>query len=220
MNGAQDMGGMMGFGPVFPEPGEPLFHAPWERKALALTLATGACGEWNIDITRHARETLPPGQYLTKSYYDIWISALEKLLATAGMVSAEERVAGKAIVAPRAPRRRCLAPEDVAALLTRPVPYTRPAARPARFAAGATVRMLVSHPQTHTRLPRYARGKLGVIEAVRGCFVFPDSHAHGKGEDPQWCYTVRFEGREIWGAEADPTLSVSIDAFEPYIESV
>ena len=219
MNGAQDLGGMMGFGPVLHESGEPLFHAPWERKVLGLTLAAGACGEWNIDISRHARETLPPPQYLTKSYYDIWLTALEKLLATAGMVSREERAQGRALVPP-APVKRHLAPEGVAALLTRAVPYTRPAPRAARFAAGAPVRMRVMHPQTHTRLPRYARGRAGVIEAVRGCFVFPDSHAHGKGEDPQWCYTVRFAGRELWGAEADPELSVSIDAWEPYIETL
>ena len=218
MNGAQDLGGMMGFGPVVAEHNEPLFHAPWERKALALTLAAGACGEWNIDISRHARETLPPPQYLTKSYYDIWISGLEKLLAAAGMVSAEERAQGGALAPPRALKRSRLPPEGVEALLTRAVPYTRPAPHAARFAAGARVRMRVMHPRTHTRLPRYARGKTGVVEAVRGCFVFPDSHAHGKGEDPQWCYTVRFEGRELWGAEADPTLSVSIDAWEPYIE--
>ena len=220
MNGAQDMGGMMGFGPVCPEPNQPLFHAPWERKALALTLAAGACGEWNIDVTRHARETLPPPQYLTKSYYDIWISALEKLLASTGMVSAEERAAGRAMAAPRVTKRGRLTRQNVAALLTHPVPYTRPAARPARYGAGDRVRTRVQHLQSHTRLPRYAGGKLGVVEAVRGCFVFPDKHAHGQGEDPQWCYAVRFEGRELWGAEADPTLSVSIDAWEPYLEPV
>ena len=220
MNGAQAMGGMMGFGPVTPEISEPLFHAPWERRALALTLAAGACGEWTIDMSRHARETLPPQQYLTKSYYDIWISALEKLLAGAGMVSAAERAAGRALEPPRATRLGRLAPEAVSVLLERPVAYTRPAPRPARFAAGAQVRMRVMHPQTHTRLPRYARGKLGLIEAVRGCFVFADANAHGKGDDPHWCYTVRFTGRELWGAETDPTLSVSIDAFEPYIEDV
>ena len=218
MNGAQDMGGRMGFGPVVPELNEPLFHAPWERKALALTLAAGACGAWNIDLSRHARETIPPPQYLTKSYYDIWVTALEKLLAAAGMVSAEERAQGRALTPPAAVRRR-LAPQGVAALLTVPVPYARLAPQAARFAAGGSVRMRVMHPQTHTRLPLYARGKAGVIEAVRGCFVFPDSNAHGGGEDPQWCYTVRFAARELWGAEADPDVCVSIDAWEPYIDA-
>ena len=217
MNGAQDLGGMMGFGPVVPEPNEPIFHAPWERRALALTLAAGACGQWNLDMSRHARETLPPADYLTKTYYDIWITALEKLLARAGMVSEDERAQGRALAPGRSMRR--LAASEVEALLTRPVPYTRPLARPARHAIGDRVRTRVMHPATHTRLPRYARGKAAIVEAVRGCFVFPDAHAHGCGEDPQWVYTLRFTGRELWGAGADPKLAVCIDAFEPYIDA-
>lgn len=218
MNGAQDLGGMMGFGAVAPDPDQPLFHAAWERKALGLTLAAGACGMWNIDMSRHARETLPPPQYLTKSYYDIWTSGLEKVLAHAGMVTAEERAASKVLCAP-VPVKRCLKAQDVATLLTKPVPYARPAPQPALFAEGAQVRMRVMHPATHTRLPRYVRGRSGIVEAVRGCFIFPDSHAHGKGEDPHWCYTVRFTGRELWGGDADPTLCVSVDAWEPYMEA-
>ena len=219
MNGAQDLGGMMGFGPVVPDPDQPLFHAAWERRALGLTLAAGACGMWNIDMSRHARETLPPPQYLTKSYYDIWISGLEKLLAATGMITAQERAQGK-VLEPPVPVRRRLAAHDVPVLLRHPVPFARLATLPARFAAGDSVRMRVRHVPTHTRLPRYASGKTGVVEAVRGCFVFPDSSAHGKGEDAQWCYTIRFDGRELWGAGADPCLSVSIDAWEPYLEAL
>ena len=74
------------------------------------------------------------------------------------------------------------------------------------------------HPTTHTRLPRYARGRSGVIERVLGCQVFPDSSALGNGEDPRWLYTVVFEGRELWGSDTDASLKVSIDAFEPYLE--
>ena len=216
MNGAQDLGGMMGFGPVVPEPNEPVFHAPWERRVLALTLAAGACGQWNIDSSRHARETLPPADYLSKSYYDIWLTALEKLLARAGMVSEEERGQVRALAPGRGPR--CLKASEVESLLTRPVPYTRAAPKPPRFAPGARVRTRVMHPATHTRLPRYARGKAATVAAVRGCFVFPDAHAHGMGEDPQWCYTLRFTGRELWGEDGDATLVVSIDAFEPYLD--
>ena len=218
MNGAQDLGGMMGFGPVQPEPDEPLFHAPWERRALALTLAAGACGQWNLDMSRHARESLPPADYLSKSYYDIWITALEKLLAGSGMVSAEELRQGKPL-AP-GPALRCLKPHEVETLLERPVPYTRTAARAPLFAVGDRVRTRVMHPATHTRLPRYARGKVGSIEAVRGCFVFPEPHAHGLGEAPQWVYTLIFTGRELWGEGADPKLAVSIDAFEPNIDAI
>jgi nitrile hydratase len=76
------------------------------------------------------------------------------------------------------------------------------------------------NPPTHTRLPRYTRGKIGIVEKVRGHFVFPDTNAHGAGEDPQWCYNVRFSAPELWGEDADPKISVSIDAFEPYLEGV
>ena len=74
------------------------------------------------------------------------------------------------------------------------------------------------HPTTHTRLPRYVRGHVGVIEHVHGCHVFPDTNSTGAGENPQWLYTVRFLGRELWGADSDPTVSVSVDAWEPYLE--
>lgn len=217
MNGAQDLGGMMGFGPIAPEPNEPIFHHEWEKRALALTLAAGACGEWNIDMSRHARETLPPAAYLSKSYYDIWITALQKLLLAADMVAGEELKEGRAMV-PARPIRGRLAHADVAKVLASGSPYDRPAPAPALYAPGETARTKVMHPSTHTRLPRYARGKIGIVEAVRGCFVFPDSNAHGAGEDQRWCYTLCFTGQELWGADADPHLKVSIDAWEPYLE--
>ncbi len=217
MNGAQDLGGMMGFGPVLPERNEPAFHGEWEKRALAVTLAAGALGQWNIDMSRFARESLHPAYYLSHSYYEIWIAALEKLLAARGLVGADEIEAGRPLRA-APPTKSPLTAEAVEPAMLRGTPYDRPAPAPALCAVGETVRTRVMHPQTHTRLPRYARGKIGVVEAVRGCFVFPDSHALGKGEDPHWCYALRFEGCELWGPEADPTLSVSIDAWEPYLE--
>ena len=96
-------------------------------------------------------------------------------------------------------------------------PYDRKVKDPARFAVGDVVRTRVMHPATHTRLPRYARGKTGEVVAVHGAFVFPDTHAHGQGEQPQWCYGVRFGGTELWGADADPTLEVLVDCWEPYL---
>jgi nitrile hydratase len=217
MNGAQDLGGMMGFGPIAPEPNEPIFHHDWEKRAHALTLAAAACGLWNPDMSRHARETMPPAAYLAKSYYDIWISGLEKLLLRAGMVSDEELKRGTALIPPR-PIAGKLAPANVANALAKGTPYDRPAPSPPLYAKGHIIRAKVMNPSTHTRLPRYARGKYGVVVAVRGYFVFPDSNAHGAGEDPHWCYTVCFTGRELWGADADPHLAVSIDAWEPYLE--
>lgn len=217
MNGAQDLGGMMGFGPVVPEPEDVRFHAEWEKRALALTLAAGALGRWNIDISRHARETLHPADYLSSSYYEIWTKGLEKLLQGAGLVSAAELKAGRAIDPP-VPGQKVLQADQVAATLARGSNYRRPEAAPARFGVDDVVLTRNEHPAGHTRLPRYARGKVGTVERVHGVFVLPDSSAHGRGESPQWLYTVRFDGRELWGEAADPTLTVSIDAWEGYLE--
>ncbi len=217
MNGAQDLGGMMGFGPVDPEQNEPLFHAPWERRVLGYTVALGAAGKWNIDMSRHARESLAPAEYLSSSYYEIWTKGVERLVVKTGLVSEEELRLGKALNPP-APIKRVLTRDDVPAVLARGGPTEREATGPARFAVGDRVRTRNMHPKGHTRLPRYARDREGVIERVHGAHVFPDTNAHGAGEKPQWLYTVRFSGRELWGEEADPNLVVSIDAWESYLE--
>jgi len=217
MNGAQDLGGMMGFGPVLPEPEKTVFHAEWEKRALAITLACGALGQWPGDRGRYVRETLPPIEYLTSSYYEIWTKALLKLLLAEAMITPEEWTAGKAISAAVATKRPTLSAERVAPLLAAGTPYNRTPKAPAAFKVGDQVRTIVAHPTTHTRLPRYARGKTGVITEVQDVFVFPDSLAHGKGEDPQWCYGVRFDGRELWGPNSDPHLEIVIDLFEPYL---
>ncbi|CAM5428570.1 Nitrile hydratase subunit beta [Aquamicrobium terrae] len=217
MNGPQDLGGQMGFGAVAPERDEPVFHAEWEKRALGVTLATGAFGAWNIDESRHARESLHPADYYSSSYYEIWIKGLEVLLKRHGFVSDADLAAGGA-VDPAATPKRVLKAADVAAVLARGGPCDRPVAAPARFEIGQRVRTKNFHPVGHTRLPRYTRGKEGVIDAVREGFVFPDTNAHGSGENPQWVYTVLFDGRELWGEGADPTLTVSIDAWESYLE--
>lgn len=202
MNGAHDMGGAHGFGPVVAEVDEPAFHAEWERRVFALTIALGASGEWNIDSSRSAREDRPPAEYLDKSYFELWLAGLERLLAERGVL---ERPPG-----------RVLAVDDVAATLARGAPASRPAPREARFAVGDRVRTRNTHPRGHTRLPRYARGRVGTVELIHGCHVFPDRNARYEGEDPQWLYAVRFSALELWGT--DVAQSVSIDAFEPYLE--
>ena len=219
MNGVHDMGGQHGFGPVTPEPDEPVFHADWERRAFALTLAMGATGTWNLDGARFARESLPPVTYLSSTYYEIWFGALERQLEEHGLVSAEERAAGRALE-PATPVARTLAAEDVPATLGRGGPTAREATRPARFAVGDRVRARNLNPPTHIRLPRYVRGHVGTVELVHAPHVFPDTHAHGLGEQPEWLYTVRFDARELWGPGADATVRVSTDAFEPYLEPV
>jgi nitrile hydratase beta subunit len=219
MNGAQDLGGQHGMGPVAPEKDEPYFHAEWEKRALGLTLSCGAFGAWTIDESRHARESLAPATYLSASYYEIWMRGLETLLKRHGFVSPAELAAGQMLEKGRDPKR-ILTAEMVPGVLAKGGPCDRPAPDAPRFAAGDRVRTKNFNPETHTRLPRYARAKQGIVEAVQGVFVFPDDNAHGKGENPQWVYTVVFDGGEIWGEGADPTLTVSIDAWESYLERV
>ena len=216
MNGVHDMGGMQCFGAVAPEADEPVFHNDWEGRVLALNRAMGYARLWNIDMSRAAIEELAPDVYLSRSYYEKWLIRLERLLLDRGLIDADELAAGRALT-PGKPLPRKLAPADVGAALTRGT-FSRAASAPARFKVGDRVRARNINPATHTRLPRYTRGHVGTIESVRGCHVFPDTVAIGKGEDPQWLYTVRFEGRELWGERSDPNLKVSIDAFEPYLE--
>ncbi len=211
-----DLGGRDGYGPVLPEPEGELFHAAWEARALALTLATGATGAWNIDMSRAARETLP--DYARSSYYLIWLDALVKLLAERGMVQPDELAASRKLHdGPTVPR--VLQAKDVSAALARGSPTLRVASHPARFKLGDVVRAKTGPYPHHTRLPAYVRGCLGVVEKVHGCHVFADAHAQGRGEQPQWLYSVAFEGAELWGAEAAPGVRVSIDAWEPYLDT-
>jgi nitrile hydratase subunit beta len=220
VNGAQDVGGMTSFGPVQPEPNEPIFHAAFEPRVLANVLAIGALGLWSGDASRFARESLPPPFYYTRSYYEIWLAGLEKLLAEKHLVSEDEIAAGRALHDLQDMPLKVFRAEKVTPALARGWPSDRPANNQPRFAVGHRVRMKNVNPPTHTRLPRYTRGKTGIVEKVRGCFVYPDTSAHGAGEDPQWCYNVRFSARELWGEDADPKISVSIDAFEPYLEGL
>lgn len=216
MNGVHDMGGMQGFGPVEPEANEPVFHAPWEGRVLALQRAAGYARLWTIDMSRAAQEALPPDVYLSVSYYERWALGLERLLLKHGLVTAEELAAGHALTPVRMPVRK-LSGDDISPVMTRGN-FVRPAPGPARFKPGDRVRTRNIHPVTHTRLPRYARGRIGTVERVEGVHVFADTVAVGQGENPQWLYTVVFAGRELWGEASDPSVKVSIEAWEPYLE--
>lgn len=216
MNGPHDMGGNTSFGPINPEQDEPWFHSEWERRAFALTLAMGMTGSWNIDTSRHARERIPATDYWASSYYEIWIKGIERLMQEAGLVTRAEIETGKSAV-PAAPVKRVATVALVPAILAKGGPADRPLAQPQRFKPGDKVRARNINPSGHTRLPRYARGRLGEIIDVNGTHVFPDSSAHGKGDDPHWLYTVRFSARELWGNESGDT--VMIDLWEPYLEA-
>jgi nitrile hydratase subunit beta len=217
MNGAHDMGGVMGHGPVMPEPNEPVFHSHWEQRMFAMALAMGRPGGWVIDQSRFSRENVRPVDYLSRSYYEIWFYGLTRLLAERGIVAADELAAGKALH-PAPPATRVVKPEEVAAMTARGAPADRPVASPAKFRVGDRVRARNIHPFGHTRLPRYVRGHVGTVELHHGGHSFPDAGARGV-EEAQHLYTVRFDGSELWGTDSDPTVSVSVDAWDAYLEA-
>jgi nitrile hydratase subunit beta len=211
-----DLGGQPDHAQVLPEAEGELFHAAWEPRALALTLAMGATGSWNIDMSRAARETLP--NYAELSYYEIWIAGLQRLLAERGMLTPDEIAAARVLHA-AVPVKRMLRAADVAAALAAGSPTARATVATApRFSLGQPVRTRRDAVAHHTRLPAYARGKRGVIERLHGAHVFADAHAQGLGEQPQCLYTVAFDGTALWGEDAAPGLTVSIDAWDAYLE--
>ena len=218
MNGVHDMGGMDGFGKVEPEPNEPTFHENWEARVMAMVRVMGANGGINIDMQRFARESLPPDVYLASSYYKKWFLAIEQQIIARGIAGADEIAAGRSLRESKPLPRGKFTLDDVKRIETRGS-FAREASKPAAFKVGDRVRTKNINPVTHTRLPRYTRNKTGVVERINGCHVFPDTNAEGKGDHPQWLYTVVFDGRELWGADADKTLKVSIEAFEPYLET-
>jgi nitrile hydratase subunit beta len=218
MNGVHDMGGMDGFGKVEPEPNEPMFHADWEARVLAMVRAMGAAGAFNIHTSRHYRETLPPAIYLASSYYKKWFLGLENMLVDKGFVAEVDIAAGRAVQPAKPLKRGKFAVSDVERVMVRGK-FGRKASAPAKFKPGDKVRAKNIHPATHTRLPRYVRGHVGVIERDHGCQAFSDTAAMELGENPQWLYTVVFDSTQLWGADTDPTVKVSIEAFEPYLES-
>jgi nitrile hydratase len=220
VNGVHDMGGMHGFGPV--ERDETTFHGPWEKRVHALSALVRAIGVRNIDEGRHAIERMEPAAYLRSSYYERWLAALETSLVEKGVLDRAE-------IATRAERYQ---QDPGAARPTRsdPAPAERANAPrvggyeprsdgPApRFAPGDRVVTRNVHPPGHTRLPRYARGKRGVVDRVHGVHTFPDTNAHGLGPQPHPLYSVQFEAEELWGPSADGRGSVYIDLWESYLE--
>lgn len=217
MNGVHDMGGMHGMGPVLPEANEPVFHERWEARVFALNRATGALGKWNIDAGRHARERIPPADYLRMSYYEKWLTGLVMLLAESGLATPAELENGRP--APAAVKATPpLVADQVGPMLAQGRWFERPVNIPPRFAVGQMVRAKKINPTGHTRLPRYARGCVGVVDRIHGAHVFPDSNAHFRGESPQHLYSVRYSARELWGESAAARDAVYIDLWEDYLE--
>jgi nitrile hydratase subunit beta len=216
MNSVHDMGGMHGFGPIVREENEPLFHAPWEGRVRAMVTLTRERGFYNIDAFRHGIERMTPAHYLRAPYFERWLASMEVNLIEHGFLSSEELD-----VRTRDLHQQPVAPvrhhSDIAPARAKPDESAHALLPASRFAVGDAVVTRNVHPYGHTRLPRYARGKRGKIERLHGAQIFPDTNAHGHGENPQPLYAVRFEARELWGESAEPRQTVSIDLWESYL---
>ena len=217
MNGVHDMGGQQSTDPVVYENDEPVFHASWEARIYALNRAMRAWRRWSLDTDRHALELLSPIDYLRMSYYERWVYRLEGQLVQYGLVSREEIESGQAAPgSTKASPPLTLATSD--RWLDRGIASSAdPEVRPL-FEVSQRVRARNINPTGHTRLPRYARGKTGVIVRDHGVYLFPDSNAHFEGEKRQHVYSVRFAARELWGAGASPRDSVHLDLWDDYLE--
>jgi len=230
MNGVHDLGGMHGFGPVEREPDEPVFHAPWEAVVVAIRRSRAIGRLFNIDEFRHSIERMEPAHYLGSSYYERWLDGLARVLVEKGVVTLkelEERAAsfrarpeGPAAGSGQCPRG-ARTPGDGDGLPSPlnfvPPSTTRTSSESPRYAPGDRVVTRSFHPSGHTRLPRYARGKPGVIHRLHGIHVFPDTNAHGLGERPRPLYSVRFDARALWGESAEPNHHVHLDLWESYL---
>lgn len=217
MNGVHDMGGMQDMGPIEYEKNEPVFHARWEGRVRALATAMATWRKWNLDADRYENEIIPPEDYLRFSYYERWFAVLKALLIKRGVATREEiekgsPAAGSGKTTPKLTTAGVMPLLALGTLGARDVQVT------AKFKAGDRVRARNINPTGHTRLPRYARGKSGVVQRDHGVFVFPDTNAHFQGEKPQHVYSVRFSARELWGEEAKPQDAIYVDMWDDYLE--
>ena len=218
MNGVHDMGGMHGMGPIVVEKDEPVFHSRWEARVYALHRAMGPWRTWNIDTGRYETELIPAADYLRMSYYEKWFARFVSLLVKTGVVTRAEIESGKP--APGSVKLKpALTPDRVPSVaLNRNLPKSEDPSIKPRFRVGQVVRARNIHPTGHTRLPRYARGRVGQVDRDHGVHIFPDTNALGLGEKRQHVYSVKFAARELWGEQASPRDSVYLDMWDDYLE--
>jgi len=219
MNGVHDMGGLQDMGPIQYEKDEPVFHAEWEGRVYGIDASLRAAGKWNLDTWRHEIELLPPADYLRMTYYERWLRINEQLMVKHGLVTPRELAAG--VPDPGSAKATpALTGAVAASRLSRGLPSSHDPAVQPFFEVGQRVRARNLNPTGHTRLPRYARGKVGIIARDHGVYTFPDSNAHLQGEKRQHVYSVRFPARELWGEHASPRDSVHLDMWDDYLEHV
>jgi len=217
MNGVHDMGGMQDMGPIQYEKNEPVFHARWEARVRALAHAMATWRKWNLDADRYENEMIPPSEYLRYTYYERWFAVLVALLVKRGLVTSAEIESGMPATG-LSKATPALTTAGVLPLLAKGVVASRDVPATPRFKVGERIRASNINPTGHTRLPRYARGKMGTIERDHGVFVFPDTNAEFLGEKPQHVYSVRFAARELWGEQVAARDTVYLDLWDDYLE--
>jgi nitrile hydratase len=216
VNTIHDLGGIHGFGAIEAERNEPPFYEKWEGRAGGIVEVMTFPAGFTVDRFRYLRETLRPDLYLTQSYYEQWLYVAEQILLEAGMISAQELREGRSTAVSK--RNDAMRADAVWGFLHDRAHTGRTLDEAPRFAIGRNVRARNTQPEGHTRLPRYARGKIGTVTRHHGGHVLPDAHAHWKGPMPQHLYTVRFTARELWGETANARDSVHLDLWESYLE--
>jgi nitrile hydratase subunit beta len=215
MNGIHDMGGMQGMGPIEYENNEPVFHAAWEARVYAMIAAVQATGKLKLG-GRPPIESLTAFEYLRMSYYERWLTSLTERMVVSGLVTRAEIESGRPAEG-SAKFTPALTAADVPAFMSRVPPMRKDQVAP-RFQVGQHVRARNINPVTHTRSPRYVRGKAGTIEHDRGVATFPETRAYGLGERLQHVYSVRFSARELWGDQAPAQDAVYVELWDDYLE--
>ncbi len=225
MSRVHDMGGRFGDPAIKPKAEDaPVFDQEWHARALAVTLAAGALGQWNIDVSRHARECLSPKDYARFSYYEKWLAGLADMLVNQGVLTPDD-LTGQAVDTPHPLAERCMLADRVAPVLAAGGPADRPSDIAARFQPGDKVRTRARTGNQlvtggHTRLPAYAQGAVGEVILTHGAHVLPDSAAHRLGEAPEPLYTVSFRADQLWSAPEHPGDEVTLDLWQSYLEPV
>ena len=209
VDGIHDLGGREGFGPVVSEPHEPVFHHRWEGRTFAVAGAALGAGGFNTPMFRHAIERMDPAHYLSSSYYEHWLTAVATLLVEAGIVDRRDLDA-------RAGSFPLSRPALAAAGDVAPAEGDQPG-QPARFDAGARVRVRDVRFSGHTRCPGYVRGRVGIVVARGPDAPVPEVEAHRGERLVEPTCTVRFELAELWG-EAAEAGAVHVDLYDRYVE--
>jgi len=215
-----DLGGMQGLGKIVVERNEPVFHADWEKIVFAISFAVPT----NFDEFRHSIEKMNGVHYLSSRYYEHWLYGLENILLEKAIVDKAEldrrakMFKETSLEVPRVENPKIT--EQFLKTVKEGFPSNRDVKRNPRFKVGENVFTRNMNPTGHTRLPRYARGKSGIVARVHEAFVFPDSNASGLGENPQHLYTVRFEGKELWGEDRSEEAkeALYLDLWESHLE--